>query len=203
MNKQRLVVGISGASGAVYGVRMLEQLRLLGVETHLVLTQAARMTAALELGCAPEAVESLADYAYAPDNLAAPIASGSFAIQGMVIAPCSIKTLSAIAHSYTADLISRAADVTLKEGRPLVLLVRETPLHLGHLRLMTQAAELGAVIFPPVPAFYAQPHTLEDMVAQTVGRVLARLSFPNTLYTVWGEPINDTIYHRDTENTKF
>ncbi len=188
MNKQRLVIGISGASGAVYGVQMLEQLRTLSVETHLVLTQAARVTAGLELDCAPEAVEALADYVHAPDNLAALIASGSFATQGMVIAPCSIKTLSAIAHSYTADLISRAADVTLKEGRPLVLLVRETPLHLGHLRLMTQAAELGAVIFPPVPAFYAQPHTLEDMVAQTVGRVLARLGFPNTLYTVWSEP---------------
>lgn len=188
MANARLVVGISGASGAVYGVRILEYLREQGVETHLVLTETARTTLALELGRSPQEVEALAAHAYAPDTLAAPIASGSFETRGMVIAPCSIKTLSAIAHSYSADLISRAADVTLKEGRPLVLVVRETPLHLGHLRLMVQAAELGAVIFPPVPAFYAHPHTLEDMVEQTVGRVLARLGFSNALYRPWAGP---------------
>ncbi len=186
--KRRLIVGISGASGAVYGVRLLEVLAEHSeIETHLVVSQAARLIIAHEIGRDTTAIAALADYAYAPDDLAAPIASGSFTVDGMAIAPCSIKTLSAIANSYTADLLSRAADVTLKEGRPLVLVVRETPLHLGHLRLMARAAELGAVIFPPVPAFYGHPQTIADLVDGSVGRVLARLGVENALYARWGE----------------
>ncbi len=185
----RLIVGITGASGALYGVRLLQALReghtAQPVETHLIMSEAARVTLALETNWSARDVEALADVVHAPRNLAAPVASGSFAALGMVIAPCSIKTLSAIAHSYTDNLIARAADVQLKEGRPLVLMVRETPLHLGHLRLMTQAAEIGAVIFPPVPALYARPQSLDDVIAVTVGRVLARVGLANDLYTPW------------------
>ena len=185
----RLIVGITGASGALYGVRLLQALReghtAQPVETHLIMSEAARVTLALETNWSARDVEALADVVHAPRNLAAPVASGSFAALGMVIAPCSIKTLSAIAHSYTDNLIARAADVQLKEGRPLVLMVRETPLHLGHLRLMTQAAEIGAVIFPPVPALYARPQSLDDVIAVMVGRVLARVGLANDLYTPW------------------
>ena len=191
MQPRRLVVGISGASGAIYGIRMLEVLaERPEIETHLVISQAARLTIAHETEWTVTQVEALADHAYAPDDLAAPIASGSFGGAGdtgggMVIAPCSIKTLSAIANCYAADLLSRAADVTLKEGRPLVLVVRETPLHLGHLRLMVHAAEIGAVIFPPVPALYGRPQTVAELVDGTVGRVLARVGVENELYTRW------------------
>jgi 4-hydroxy-3-polyprenylbenzoate decarboxylase len=187
MQRRRLVIGISGASGAIYGVRLLQVLaERPEIETHLVVSQAARLIVAHETDYTVAQVELLADYAYAPDDLAAPIASGSFATGGMVIAPCSIKTLSAVANSYAADLLGRAADVTLKEGRPLVLVVRETPLHLGHLRLMVRAAEIGAVIFPPVPAFYGRPQIVAELVDGTVGRVLARLGVENELYTRWG-----------------
>jgi len=186
--KKHLIVGISGASGVVYGIRLLEVLaERPDIETHLVVSQAARLIIAHESERTVAQIEALADHTYTPDDLAAPIASGSFAVDGMVIVPCSIKTLSAIAHSYTADLLSRAADVTLKEGRPLVLVVRETPLHRGHLRLMMRAAELGAVIFPPVPAFYGHPQTIADLVDGSVGRVLARLGVENPLYARWGE----------------
>ena len=194
MKRRQLIVGISGASGAIYGIRLLETLAGHSeIETHLVVSQAARLIVTHEIGRTAAQVEALADHAYAPDDIAAPIASGSFggygnppyAMAGMVIAPCSIKTLSAIANSYAADLMSRAADVTLKEGRPLVLVVRETPLHLGHLRLMTRAAEIGAVIFPPVPAFYGRPQTITELVDTTVGRVLARMGVENELYTRW------------------
>ncbi len=186
MNPQKpLVVGISGASGAIYGIRLLEALRALGVETHLVMTKAARVTIAQETDYTVRAVEQLATRSYSPENIGAPIASGSFPALGMVVAPCSIKTLSGIAHAYTDNLLTRAADVTLKEGRPLILAVRETPLHLGHLRLMVQAAEQGAVIMPPVPAFYTRPQTIEDIVQQTVGRILARLGIANEFYRPW------------------
>jgi 4-hydroxy-3-polyprenylbenzoate decarboxylase len=190
MKHKRLIVGISGASGVVYGIRLLEVLaQRPDVETHLIVSQAARLIIAHECeneaGRAVAQIEALAEYAHAPDDLAAPVASGSFATEGMVIAPCSIKTLSAIANSYTANLMSRAADVTLKEGRTLVLVVRETPLHLGHLRLMVRAAELGAVIFPPVPAFYGHPETVAQIVDGTVGRVLARVGVDNDLYARW------------------
>ena len=155
------------------------------IETHLVITRPARQVIAREADRTVAQVESLADRVYDPDDLAAPIASGSFPVDGMVIAPCSIMMLSAVSNSYAADLVSRAADVTLKEGRPLVLVVRETPLHLGHLRLMAHAAEIGAFIFPPVPAFYGRPQTVADIVDGTVGRILARLGVENELYAKW------------------
>ncbi len=182
----RLVVGITGASGALYGVRALTALKTLDIETHLVVTPPGMATLRQELHVDLPNLQALATHVYDPQDFAAPIASGSFAMGGMLVAPCSVKTLSAIAHSYADNLLTRAADVTLKEGRPLLLMVRETPLHLGHLRLMTQAAEIGAIIFPPVPAFYAHPATLEVMVDHTVGRMLARLGIANDLYAPWG-----------------
>jgi flavin prenyltransferase len=185
---RRLIVGITGASGVVYGVRLLSALRALNIETHAIVTQPAEVTLREEMGLTVGHVRELATYAYEEGDLAASIASGSFKTHGMVVAPCSVKSLSAIANSYTHNLLVRAADVTLKEGRPLILVVRETPLHLGHLRLMVQAAEMGAVIFPPVPAFYAHPATVEAIVDQSVGRILARLGLDNDLYTVWEGP---------------
>lgn len=183
--KRRLIVGISGASGAILGIRLLEYLRPSEVETHLVLTPAARTTIAQETGWSVHDVLALADRYYGHANTGAPIASGSFASIGMAVVPCSIKSLSAIANSYAADLLARAADVTLKEGRPLILAVRETPLHAGHLELMQRAARAGAVIFPPVPAFYTRPQNLSEIVDQIVGRLLLRLGIENDLYTPW------------------
>ena len=186
MAQRRLVVAMSGASGQILGIRLLEVLRAMpDIETHLVISPAARATIVQETDRRPEDVAALADVVYRPGDIGAAIASGSFQTMGMVVVPCSIKTLSAIAHGYAADLISRAADVTLKEGRPLLLVVRETPLHLGHLRLMVQAAELGAIIFPPVPAFYTRPQSVEDIVDVLVGRMLARLGLPNDLFPEW------------------
>lgn len=182
---KRIVVGITGASGSIYGVRLLAALRETDVESHLVMTEPAEITLGQEMSIPPAEVKAMATQVYEPDDFAAAIASGSFSTAGMVIAPCSIKTLSGIANSYTDNLLVRAADVTLKEGRPLVLVVRETPLHLGHLRLMVRAAEIGAVIFPPVPAFYARPASVEELVNQSVGRILSRLGFSNDLYQVW------------------
>src|SRR6266446_7216636 len=173
---KRLIVGISGASGAIYGIRLLEVLREVDdVETHLVLTPAARRTVALETDLSVHSVEALADYCYRPGDIAAAISSGSFRTEGMVVAPCSMKTLSGIATSYSDDLLLRAADVTLKEWRRLVLLVRETPLHLGHLRLLVKVAEMGAVVMPPTPAFYHRPSTVDEIVDQTVNRALDML----------------------------
>jgi flavin prenyltransferase len=183
---KRILVAITGASGAIYGIRALELLRALSCETHLVISAAARQTILQETGRAPETVTSLADKSYEPDDTGAPIASGSFPADGMLVAPCSIKTLSAIATSYASHLIARAADVCLKEGRPLVLMVRESPLHLGHLRLMVQACESGAVICPPIPSFYGHPRTIEDIVNTSVGRALARLGIENDAYPTWG-----------------
>lgn len=184
--QSRLIVGISGASGVIYGIRALEVLRRGGqVETHLVLSPAARATIAQETSWRARDVEALADVVHAPGNIGASIASGSFETMGMLVAPCSIKTLSAVAHCFSADLMARAADVQLKEGRPVVLLIRETPLHKGHLRLMMQAAENGAIIMPPVPAFYGGPSTIDDLVNATVGRALARLGLPNELFREW------------------
>lgn len=186
MARRRLVVAMSGASGQILGIRLLEVLHAMpDIETHLVISPAARATIVQETDRRPEDVIALADVVYRPGDIGAAIASGSFQTMGMVVVPCSIKTLSAIAHGYAADLISRAADVTLKEGRPLLLVVRETPLHLGHLRLMVQAAELGAIIFPPVPAFYTRPQSVEDIVDVLVGRMLARLGLPNDLFPEW------------------
>jgi 4-hydroxy-3-polyprenylbenzoate decarboxylase len=184
-DKQRLVVGITGASGVILGIRLLEVLRSTDVETHLVLSPASRVTIAQETKWKVDDVLALAGVVYKFADVGAPIASGSFATQGMVVIPCSIKTLSAIANSYSADLLTRAADVTLKEGRPLILVVREAPLHKGHLRLMSLAARAGAVIFPPVPAFYARPRSLDELVDNIVGRVLARIGIDNDLFTRW------------------
>ncbi|OGO30200.1 MAG: 3-octaprenyl-4-hydroxybenzoate carboxy-lyase [Chloroflexi bacterium RBG_16_54_18] len=183
--KKRLVVGISGASGAILGIRFLSVSRELGVETHLVVSPAAEKTINHETGWQVSQVQELASAVYPYEDIGASIASGSFKTDGMVVIPCSIKTLSAIANSYSTDLLARAADVTLKEGRPLLLIVRETPLHPGHLRLMTEAANAGAVIFPPVPAFYARPQSIEQMVDDMVGRALLRLGIDNELYTHW------------------
>jgi len=182
---RRLVVGITGASGAILGIRMLEALKPTAIETHLVLSESARITIVQETDWRLDDVLSLVDKSYDFHDIGAVIASGSFSTQGMAIIPCSIKTLSAVANSYTNDLISRAADVTLKEGRPLVLVVRETPLHPGHLRLMGEAAAAGAVIFPPVPAFYLHPHTLDEIINNTVGRILSRLGIDNDLFQEW------------------
>lgn len=182
----RLIIGITGASGVIYGIRLLEVLAAGGeIETHLVLTAAAKATIAQETNWKVSDVEALATAVYDNRDIGAAIASGSFATRGMIVAPCSIKSLSAIAHSYAADLLTRAADVTLKEGKPVLLVVRETPLHLGHLRLMVQAAEIGCIIFPPVPALYAHPQSVDDIVNGTVGRILARMGIENELYYRW------------------
>jgi 4-hydroxy-3-polyprenylbenzoate decarboxylase len=162
-------------------------LRPLAIETHLVLSPAAKVTIAQETSWKASAVLALADVTYDHRDIGAAIASGSFATRGMVIIPCSVKTLSAVANSYADDLISRAADVTLKEGRPLVLVLREAPLHRGHIRLMDLAAQAGAVIFPPVPAFYARPQSMDDLINNTVGRILARLGIENNAYLKWKE----------------
>ncbi|MBI5084861.1 MAG: UbiX family flavin prenyltransferase [Acidobacteria bacterium] len=183
---QRLIVAITGASGVIYGIRLLETLaRLPAIESHLILSAAARATIAQETSWAVKDIEALATVVHSPAAIGASIASGSFETVGMIVAPCSIKTLSAIANCYTSELIARAADVQLKEGRPVILLVRETPLHQGHLRLMSQAAANGAVIMPPVPAFYSHPATIDDIVDSTVGRALARLGVKNGLFNEW------------------
>ena len=184
----RLIVGISGASGVVYGIRLLEVCRELPVETHLVMSRAAEMTLTYETDLKPDDVRRLADQAYPAGNVGAAIASGSFPTLGMIVAPCSIRTLSEIATGVTASLLTRAADVTLKERRPLVLMVRETPLHGGHLRTMASLSDLGAIIAPPVPAFYAGPRSIADLVDQSVGRVLDLLRIENDLVRRWGEP---------------
>ncbi|AOM39397.1 UbiX family flavin prenyltransferase [Xenorhabdus hominickii] len=185
---KKLIVGLTGASGAIYGVRLLQILQpVAGIETHLVISHSARQTLALETDYTLRDVQALADVVHDSRDIAASISSGSFKTLGMVILPCSIKTLSGIVHSYTDGLITRAADVVLKEGRKLVLGVRETPLHLGHLRLMTQAAEIGAVIMPPVPAFYHRPDHLQDIIDQTVNRVLDQfnIDLPEDLFKRW------------------
>ncbi|MDA8097358.1 MAG: UbiX family flavin prenyltransferase [Desulforudis sp.] len=184
----RIVVAITGASGALYGVETLRQLTIHGVETHLVVSDAARFIIAQETGEFTDDLPSLASYAYSEDDFAAPIASGSFRHDGMVIAPCSMKTLAAVATGYASNLIQRAADVTIKEGRKLVLLPRETPFSAIHLENMLKLARLGTVIMPPVPAFYNRPETIGDIVGFTVGRVLDQLGVAHNLIRRWGEP---------------
>lgn len=185
----RLVVGISGASGAIYGVRLMEALRgLPDLETHLVMSDWAQRIIEEETGYRAAQVAALASRCHDNRDMAAPISSGSFLTEGMVVVPCSMKTLSAIAHSYSDSLLIRAADVTLKEGRKLVLVVRESPFHLGHLKLMVEVAQMGGVVLPPVPAFYHRPQTVEDIVAHTVGRILDQWRLPHHLYRPWGEP---------------
>lgn len=170
---KRIVIGISGASGAIYGIRLLQILRTVPmIETHLVLSSAAKRTIGMETNYTVEQVEAMANQTHRTSDIAASISSGSFRAAGMIVAPCSMKTVSGIATSYSDNLLLRAADVMLKDRRPLVLLVRETPLHLGHLRLLVQVAEVGAIVMPPVPAFYHRPNTLEDVIDQTVNRSL-------------------------------
>ncbi|GAB4177761.1 MAG: UbiX family flavin prenyltransferase [Rhodocyclaceae bacterium] len=181
----RLVVGISGASGAIYGIRVLEVLRGCGVETHLVISEAAKRTIACETDYSLDRIESLASFCHDNRNLGASIASGSFRHDGMIVAPCSMKTLSAIALSFASNLLQRAADVTLKERRTLVLMPRETPLHLGHLRLMTQVTEIGAVLVPPMPAFYHRPKTIEEVIDQSVNRALDAFGLDIDLFPRW------------------
>jgi flavin prenyltransferase len=186
-SSRRIVVGISGASGVVYGLEMLRALRNLGYESHAVVTKGGREVLKAETGATIEDINAAAAHVYEEDNLAAPISSGSFITGGMAVIPCSIKTLSAIAHSFNDNLLVRAADVTLKERRTLVLVVRETPLHSGHLHLMATAASHGAVILPPIPAFYHKPETIDDIIAHTVGKVLDCFRIPHHLYRRWGE----------------
>jgi 4-hydroxy-3-polyprenylbenzoate decarboxylase len=192
---RRLVVGIAGASGSIYGIRLLEVLREVpGLETHLIISRAGKRTLVEETEYTVRDVEALATRVYDDRDIGAALASGSFRTAGMVVAPCSIKTLSALANSHADTLLARAGDVTLKEGRPLVLVVRETPLHAGHLRQMLALAEIGAVILPPVPAFYHRPKTIRDLVDHTVGRVLDRLGIEHGLGTEWagtGQPDAD------------
>ena len=184
---QRLVVGISGASGAIYGVRLLELLRGLPVEAHLVMSRAAEVTIAHETDLKIAQVQALAHRCYAITDIAASISSGSFRTMGMIVAPCSIRSMSEIAAGVTSSLLTRAADVTLKERRRLVLMVRETPLHLGHLRTMAALAEMGAIVAPPLPAFYSRPQTIEDVIDHSLGRVLDLFGLETGRVKRWGE----------------
>jgi 4-hydroxy-3-polyprenylbenzoate decarboxylase len=187
---RRLVVGISGASGVALGIRLLEALADVKTESHLIMSKAAEMTIGYETQLKPGDVAAKAARTYAIGDIAAPLASGSFKTDGMIVAPCSVKTMSEISTGVTTSLLTRAADVTLKERRPLVLVVRETPLHLGHLRTLTQLAEIGAIILPPVPAFYAEPHSLSDMVDQMVGRMLDVFGYDWPKVRRWGEDLS-------------
>jgi len=182
-----LVVGISGASGAIYGIRLLEALRALKVETHLVVSKAAEMTISYETDMTPAAVKALASVVYPVSDLGAAIASGSFPALGMIVAPCSVRSMAEIATGVTSSLLTRAADVTLKERRRLVLMVRETPLHSGHLRNMLALSDMGAVIAPPVPAFYARPMSLTDVIDHSIGRVLDLFGIESGRVRRWGE----------------
>jgi 4-hydroxy-3-polyprenylbenzoate decarboxylase len=181
----KLIVGISGATGAIYGIRTLEVLQQLGVETHLVISDAGKMTILLETGNDIHTIEKMAAEVHDIRNIGASIASGSFKTDGMIIAPCSIKSLSAIANSYNENLLIRSADVALKEKRKLVLVVRETPLHLGHLQLMTRVAAVGGIILPPMPAYYNLPKTMEDIINHTVGKILDQFGLEHNLFSRW------------------
>jgi 4-hydroxy-3-polyprenylbenzoate decarboxylase len=182
---KRIIVGITGASGVIYGIRFLEVLRELNIETHLILTGVAKKNILIETKFTVEKVEELAYKVHGIEDLAAPISSGSFKTDGMVIAPCTIKTLSGVAHSYDENLLIRAADVTLKEGRRLIVVVRETPLHMGHLELMYKVAQLGGVILPPIPAFYHSPRRIEDLIDHTIGKILDLMEIDHSLYKRW------------------
>ncbi len=187
--KKRIIIGLTGASGVIYGQRMLRYLSgKRGVETHLIISEAGGILVRKELGETPEQLGKLASHSYGPDELDAPFSSGTFPADGMAVVPCSMKTLSAVANSYADNLLTRAADVTLKERRPLVLVVRETPLHSGHLELMLRASRIGAVILPASPAFYCSPKTVEDLADQIVGRTLVALGIDNDAYRRWKCP---------------
>jgi 4-hydroxy-3-polyprenylbenzoate decarboxylase len=187
--KKRIIVGMSGSSGVIYGVRTLMHLkRMPDVETHLVMSEGAMTTIKIETNYQIGEVKAMAGVVHQPDNLAASISSGSFPTEGMIVIPCSVKSLSAIAHSYADNLLARAADVVLKERRKLVLVVRETPLHKGHLELMMKASELGALILPPMPAFYHRPESIEDIIDHTIGKALDFFGLEHKLFDRWGEP---------------
>jgi len=189
MKPDRMIVGVSGASGIIYGIRALEALKALGIESHLVASKAAEMTLGYETDVSIKDFRARADHVYKMPDVGAPIASGSFATRGMLIAPCSVKTMSEIATGVTSSLLTRAADVVLKERRRLVLMVRETPFHLGHLRTMEALTEMGAVICPPLPAFYAMPKSIDDLVDQSVGRALDLFGLDWDGTRRWGEDL--------------
>jgi 4-hydroxy-3-polyprenylbenzoate decarboxylase len=184
---KRIVIGIAGASGVTYGIRMLECLKETDYETHLIISEAARINIEIETAYQPNEVAAMADVVYDHKNVAAGPASGSFLTEGMVVVPCTIKTLSGIANSYTENLLVRAADVSLKEKRNLVLVVRETPLHKGHLSLMSRAADMGAHILPPVPSFYHRPKSIQDIIDQTIGKIFDYMNIRHDLFQRWGE----------------
>jgi 4-hydroxy-3-polyprenylbenzoate decarboxylase len=184
---KRIVIGIAGASGVTYGIRMLECLKEIDFETHLILSEAAKTNIRIETAYQPDEVADMADFVYDHKNVAAGPASGSFLTEGMVVVPCTIKTLSGIANSYTENLLVRAADVSLKEKRKLVLVVRETPLHQGHLALMARAADMGAHILPPVPSFYHRPKSIQDIIDQTIGKIFDYMGIRHDLFRRWGE----------------
>jgi 4-hydroxy-3-polyprenylbenzoate decarboxylase len=183
---ERIIIGIAGASGVVYGVHMLRYLKEKGLEIHLIISEAGKRNIEIETSYGVDEVEAMADVVYDDKDVGASLASGSFLTGGMVVAPCTIKTLSGIANSYTTNLLVRASDVTLKEKRKLVLVVRETPFHVGHLRLMTRAAQMGAHILPPVPSFYHQPKTIDDIIDQTIGKVFDYMGIEHDLFKRWG-----------------
>ena len=200
---KRLIIGISGASGVIYGIRMLEMLKEVGdIETHLVMSKYARLNIEIETDYTPQEVEDLADVVYSVSNQAASISSGSFKTDGMVIAPCSMKTLSGIANSSADSLLVRAADVVLKEQRRLVLMAREAPLHVGHCKLMYEAAQLGAVIAPPMPAFYNRPQTIDDLINHSVGRVLDLFDIDTGILKRWEGPEREPDKQGSTEKTR-
>jgi 4-hydroxy-3-polyprenylbenzoate decarboxylase len=184
---KRIVIGIAGASGVIYGIRILSLLKKKEYETHLIISEAGKMNIEIETNYKADEVAAMADYTYDNRDIAAALSSGSFLTEGMMVVPCTIKTLSGIANSYTSNLLVRAADVTLKEKRKLVLVVRETPLHKGHLQIMTKAADLGAHILPPVPSFYHQPKTIDDIINQTIGKIFDSLAIEHDLFKRWGE----------------
>jgi 4-hydroxy-3-polyprenylbenzoate decarboxylase len=189
---KRLVVGISGASGVTYGVRLLQVLKDTDYETHLIISKSGELNIEIETDYDSADVKAMADYVYDHKNMAASLASGSFLTAGMVVVPCTIKTLSGIANSYNENLLVRAADVSLKEKRKLALVVRETPLHKGHLRLMTMAADMGAHILPPVPSFYHMPKTIEDIIDQTIGKIFDFMGIEHDLLRRWGDETNNS-----------
>ncbi len=185
----RLIVGISGATGTIYGIRLLEVLKEKKVETHLIVSSTAREILLQETPYSIRRIEDLSTRVHGNEDLSAPISSGSFKTDGMIVMPCSIKTLSGVAHSYNESLMTRAADVVLKERRRLVLAVRETPLHQGHIELMLQASRMGAILFPPMPAFYSHPKTIDDLVNHTVGKILDLFGIDHDLFVRWGDSV--------------
>jgi len=200
--QKRLIIGIAGASGVIYGVRMLEVLKNKGIETHLIISDAGKLNIRIETDYDVDEVLAMADVTYNNKDIAASVASGSFLTMGMVVAPCTVKTLSGIANSFNDNLLIRAADVQLKEKRKLALLFRETPLHTGHLRLLTQAADMGAHIIPPVPAFYHHPKTIDDIINQSVGKVLDYIGIEHDLFKRWDNSQLDKLMNKSRTSSK-